>query len=119
MKRLLAREEVNLDKPGHTGQTPLAEAANKGQAEVVKILLRRVDVDPNKRSNNSGTPLSRPAWNGHEGVVKAPLERVGVKTPLRHAASNGYEEVKLLLRRKEVNSDRQDNEGKTPFFWWC
>ena len=46
MKILLAREEVNPDKPDYFGLTPLMHTALSGREEVVKILLGWEEVNP-------------------------------------------------------------------------
>ena len=127
VKILLAREEVNPDKPDEWDRTPLSSAAANGHVGVVKILLEREVVDPDKPDNLGETPLSDAAQNGHEGVVKILLEREEVdpdkpnscgKTPLSFAAQNGHEGVvKILLEREEVDPDKPNDWSRTPLWF--
>jgi len=66
---LLGRDEVSLDKPDRTGQTPLSRAACNGHEEVVKLLLGRDDVSPDTQDGSGRTPFSCAAENGHAGVM--------------------------------------------------
>jgi len=78
VKILLAREEVNPDKPDDYGRTPLLSAAQNGHEGVVEILLGRKEVNPDNRDIDGKTPLLLAAWYGYEGVVKLLLD---VKRP--------------------------------------
>ena len=128
VRLLLARNEVNADKPYNYGQTPLWWASHSGHEGVVKLLLARNDVN----ANNLGgpfrqTPLVSASSNGHEGVVKLLLARNDVnadkpnrygETPLWRASLNGHEGVvKLLLARNDVNADKPNRYGGTPLWW--
>ena len=124
VKILLAREEVNPDKPDRWSRTPLSYAAENGYEEVVKMLLGRKEVNPNKPDYEGQTPLTHAAANGEEEVVKMPLGRgdvnpdepgLGDQTALSYAAEYGYGEVvKILLGREEANPDKPDCCGRTP-----
>ena len=124
VKTLLARNDINPDKPDKDGETPLLRASFQGHEGVVKLLLARNDVNPDKQNSKGQTPLWRASCYGHEGVVKLLLAQNNVnpdqpskdgRTPLRTASWNGYEGVvKLLLARNDVNPDKPDNEGSTP-----
>ena len=48
VKILLYRDDIDPNKLGEEGRTPLFLAACNGHEGVVKILLGRDDVDPNK-----------------------------------------------------------------------
>jgi len=90
VKLLLAREDVNPDRPDDFGRTPISLAAERGHEAVVKLLLERRDVDPDRRDDG---------W---------------CRTPILWAAENGYVEVvKLFLEREDVNSNRPDICGFT------
>ena len=48
VKLLLEREEVNPDKPGDNGRTPLSYAAEGKHEGVAKLLLECEEVDPGR-----------------------------------------------------------------------
>ena len=60
---LLGREEVDPDKPDHTGRTPLLGAALNGHEGVMKILLGREEVNASRLDNYGRTPLLYAAWH--------------------------------------------------------
>ena len=90
--------------------------ANKGHADVVRLLLQTSEAEvDSKDSEYRQTPLSRAAVEGHADVVKMLLEK-GAEvdkqnnwgwTPLSYATRNGHTDVVKLLLEKgaEVNSD--------------
>ena len=57
MKILLARCDVNSNRPDKDGKTPLYCAAQDGNEEMVKILLGRGDLNPNRPDENGEKPL--------------------------------------------------------------
>ena len=126
VRLLLARDEVNPDKPNNKDQTPVWSAADKGHEEVVELLLAENNVNPDKPDIDGKAPLWRASWNGHEGVVKLLLARNDVypdkpndegRTPLWNASWNGHEGVvKQLLARNDVNPDKPNDEGRTPLW---
>ena len=125
VKFLLAKREVNPDKPDTGGRTPFSYAAGCGHEGVVKILLEREEINPDKPDKDGRTPFSYAAQYGREGVVKILLRREEInpgepdnfgQTPFSYAAWFGREEVvKILLEREEVNPDKPDKDGRTPF----
>ena len=114
LKKLLARDDVDLDYKNNTSQTPLSLAAWNGYELVVSLLLARDNIDPNSKNKNGWTPLSLAASNGREAVVSLLLARDDVdpnskdedgRTPLSLAASHGREAVvSLLLARDDLDS---------------
>jgi len=86
--RLLARKDVNPDKPSDDGRTPLCTASYKGHEGMVKLLLARSDVNPDKPSNEGRTPLWNACFNGHEGVVKLLLARNEVNPSYKFLRTN-------------------------------
>ena len=126
VKLLLARNDVNPDKPNNEGKTPLWIACHNGHSGVVKLLLARSDVNINKLDNIYRTPFFIASDRGHEGVVKLLLARNDVtpdkpnhegKTPFWCASLFGHSGVvKLLLARNDVNPDKPNSEGKTPLW---
>ena len=75
VKVLLERNDVDPNKRGLSGETPLWAASDKGHECIVKMLLERSDVDPNKRDFLGETPLGAASKTGHEGIVKMLLDR--------------------------------------------
>ena len=53
MKQLLARDDVNPDKPDVCGQTPLYKATHNGHEGVVRLLLGQ-DGAPLLRASEGG-----------------------------------------------------------------
>jgi len=91
VKLLLARDDVDPDKPDNNGQAPLWRASSYGHEGVVRLLLPRDDVNPDRLDNEGRTPLWVASRWGQEGAVK------------------------LLLARDHVNPNQLDNDGETPF----
>ena len=69
MEILLGRDDVNPNKQGFFGQTPLWCATRNGHEGVVKILLGRDDVNPDKPDEGGRTPLQWATINGHAKVI--------------------------------------------------
>ena len=69
VKMLLGRGDVNPDKPGKDGQTPLPWAAEYGHAGMVDILLGRDDINPDKPDKLGGTPFWHASKHVHPGVI--------------------------------------------------
>jgi len=67
---LLGRDDVDSDKPGMLGQTPLCRPVERGCEGVVKILLGRDDVNAEPPAGSGQTPLRCVAHDGREGAVK-------------------------------------------------
>ncbi|RPA96085.1 hypothetical protein L873DRAFT_1652783, partial [Choiromyces venosus 120613-1] len=109
VKPLLAREDVNLNKPDpDLGLAPLCGGAEKGHDGVVNTLLSREDVNPNTLDTEYGrTP---PCWvprNGYELVVKTLLVREHVRTdspyslnkaPVSWPLSGGHNQIVNMLQ---------------------
>jgi len=75
VKLLLARDNVNPDKPTDDDRTPLWTATYNGHAAVVKLLLTRDDLNLDKPNNQGQTPLWCACYKRHVGVVKLLTER--------------------------------------------
>ena len=121
---LLARDDINPDKPNNDSETSLWDASCNGHEGVVKLLLARNDTNPNTPGNVGLTPLFLATAFGQEGVVKLLLARDNInpnhlsifgQTPLSYASSEGNGGVvKLLLARNDIDPNSPDNEGLTP-----
>ena len=143
VKLLLKRGDVSPNSPDRNGRTPLWFSAKRGQEGVVKLLLARSDVDPNSPDGSGRTPLSFAVERGHEAVLKLFLARGDVdpnledhdgRTPLSLVAERHWNcynircsayrspfsiweygcVIKLLLKRRDVNPNSPDGNGRTP-----
>ncbi len=106
--------------------TALYAAASLGHCEVVSLLLER-GANSNAVGGEFGNALKAAAHGGFDDVVQV-LVRFGASTSakgsadhdtrdsaLHMAVSNGHEAVaKLLLRRRSVDADMQDEDGLSP-----
>ena len=79
LKTLLAREEVNPNKPDNTGRTPLSHAAGNENEYVVKLLLGQ-EINLDQPDNKGRTPLSHAAggdvrkwWKYNSGKERSTL----------------------------------------------
>lgn len=57
VKALLEHKDIDINKKGYLGQTPLYLAAEWGHVEVVKALLARPGIEVNIRDNDGRTAL--------------------------------------------------------------
>jgi ankyrin repeat protein len=105
------------------GSTPMARAAARGHAMVVKLLLATAAVDPNSQDKYNATPLLWAAKGGHEDVVQVLLAEATIEpdlkdcdgvTPLQDAADEGcVGTVKLLLGAAGVDINSKNRFGET------
>jgi ankyrin repeat protein len=91
--RLLDADPGLLERGDHSGDRPLAAAAEYGQLGVVRLLMER------------GASINA---TGHGG-----------RTALRHAAADGNEAVLALLLDEGAHTNTRDNNGMTPLMWAC
>ena len=98
---------ANVNHADYSDETPLCEAANYGQTEVIKLLLAAPGIDVNKADKNGETPLYRAAYYGRTECVKLLLAAPGIdvnkasrygRTPLYQAGSMGHTEIVKLLK---------------------
>jgi ankyrin repeat protein len=68
--------ETDVATPNNHGWTPLHTAADKGHAEVVKLLLKK-GADTAVSNIDGATPLYRAACGGHIEVLRLLLKRGG------------------------------------------
>ncbi len=92
-KLLLARKDVEINRPDGDGHTILQKAAGNGWTEIVRELLKEDAIDTGVGENTGQTALYWAARNGHVDAVR------------------------LLLAKPEVKRDLVDSEGKTPLDW--
>jgi ankyrin repeat protein len=64
---LIHGAEVNVQDNG--GDTPLHDAARRGQKDIVELLLAK-GADTNARDNSGRTPADEAVRRGHEEIVK-------------------------------------------------
>lgn len=108
-------------------RTLLYDAAERGDAELVRVLLAR-GADVNTVTGAGWTPLYTAASCGHIEVVSLLLSggadlskrsTTGQWTALMAAAGSGhYSVTRLLLQRGEGLQER-DEEGRTALHWAC
>jgi ankyrin repeat protein len=91
VKKLLAAGQA-VDEVGPNGGTALADAAQRGNVELVKLLLDG-SADPNRDLGDNDTPLMRAAEGGHRKILELllaagadPLRKNGPRTALGRAA---------------------------------
>jgi ankyrin repeat protein len=124
-KLLIKAPGIELDiKDTKYGWTPLAWAADSGEAGIVKLLVDTQMVDPNLKDHEGRTPLFLAARNGFDDAVEVLLNTPDVDieckndygwTPLTKAVSIGHlGVVELLLKTNRVDLDCKDDIDRTP-----
>lgn len=107
-----------------SGQSPLLQAAAKGDLETVKILTEAGD-DPNARNDLGQTPLHWAVGGGYANVASA-LLKAGAdpgarddhgQTPLHVAAGKGELEIVKILINAGADPYAKNNEGLTSRQW--
>lgn len=111
-------------KDPHSGRTPVAAAAARGNVEVVRLMLSSGKVDLESKDADGRTPLALAALSGSaetlrlllaSGKVNVDSRDTDGRTPLALAAFGGsVETVRMLLNCKGVRANVQDNMGRTP-----
>ncbi|GME32758.1 hypothetical protein GTA08_BOTSDO12561 [Neofusicoccum parvum] len=111
-------------KDPHSGRTPLAAAAVRGNVEVVRLMISSRKVNLESRDADGRTPLALAALGGRmetlrlllaSGKVNLESKDADGRTPLALAAFSGsVETVRLLLNCKGIRVNVQDNLGRTP-----
>ena len=70
MRELLARNDVDPDKPDKYGdETPLWRASCNGYERVVRLLLARDDVNPSRPDRGGRTPLQIASLFKHTQIL--------------------------------------------------
>jgi hypothetical protein len=118
---LLLEKDVDINKVGEYGDTPLLVAAETGNTEIVKLLLEK-DADINKTDNIGHTPLLVAAETVNPTMANILLEN-GADinkasnngyTPLLAAARAGNTEMVKLLLEKDTDINKADHKNRTP-----
>ena len=111
--RLIHQPDIDVNKKDATGNAPIHQAAQYGQAEVLKILLAFDGIDINVETRSGRTPLHIAASKGYLEIVQLLLDQepsiVNSHTALHAAAARGRTNVVrylLSLDNIDVNSPR-------------
>ena len=126
--------DVNWVDRGYTyggmrfsSSTPLQEAVERGQREVVKVLLDN-GADPDKalKSKIGDTPLTSASRSGYKDIIQLLLQKGADpnkankcrSTPLHYAIDSKLNEsvVKLLLDGG-ADPNKSNSLGRTPLHW--
>jgi uncharacterized protein len=105
------------------GATPLAVAAARGDAELVRLLLRR-GANVNARTSCGRTPVRLSANRGHDETTALLLQagaeinhgRTDDEALLAWAAA-GYPSLVGALLDQGAAVDARDDRGRTPLIW--
>jgi ankyrin repeat protein len=113
VKRLLARNELDVNACSDVMETALHIAADRGYVSTAELLLKRPDIKVNERNRSGWTPLIKAAFAGHVEIVKMLCARRDValnaadaarQTALHWAVLAGNTgAVRALLERPEIN----------------
>lgn len=119
IQRLIKDSPDLVDAKDANGQTPLVQAAEKGQLMVARFLLDS-GADVNARDKTSNTALYVAARAGHKGMVELLLSRkaeldLGPPSggPLFAAASRGYKSVVEVLLAHGADVNARNSSGET------
>ena len=124
---LLNNHDIQVDLPDVSGRTPLSLAAQLGHIDIIRHLVGN-GAKVESKDNNRRTPLSWAGTDKHrkdnDEVIKYLLAQGSdinaednyKKTPLSWAVSERcLSAVDVLLRNDEIQADRPDVNGQTPF----
>jgi ankyrin repeat protein len=103
------------------GNTPLHQAAAKGQVIVATFLLQN-GADIEAKDLSGQTPLYHAAVEGHKSVVELLLQKGASvrsanwrgETPLHAAAGKGFRSIVELLLARGAEVNAKTTEGTTP-----
>jgi ankyrin repeat protein len=125
VKQILENNNVDVNKAGWFGKTPLYIASEKGYVEVVRMLVKGgVDMNKSSKWDDGATPLIIASQNGHVEVVRALVEggadmdkaNDGGWTPLYVASLHGHVEVVRVLVEAGADKDKVADGGVTPLY---
>jgi ankyrin repeat protein len=121
---LAKNPEVDINKTGVAGKTPLYAAVVKGDVPVVKSILAREDLDLSDKGNASS--LHQAVFDGNDAMVHflGGNEKIDVnvrdelgKTPLHYASKMKNSDIfRFLAFHPKADVNIQDKEGKTPLY---
>ena len=103
------------------GETPLHEAADKGDAESIRVLIE-AGADVHAKDNRGHTPLHKAADKGDAESIRVLIEAGADihakdnedRTPLHEAARKGDTESIRVLTEADADVHAKDNEDRTP-----
>ncbi|GAP88931.2 putative NACHT and Ankyrin domain protein [Rosellinia necatrix] len=119
------RRRVVLNAQTSNGETAVHWAAFYGRIRVLKVLIDK-GADLDTRDSLKRTALHKATMNDdHEAVriileskrADTQIEDIYGWTPLRWAASNGYEDLVRMLLQHNDNIDAHDKDGWTALRW--
>ena len=119
--KIIAPLMDNPNSPNASGSTPILFSALNGHTEIVKILAP-LTSNPNAPNKWGDIPIYWASVKGYTEIVKilAPLTEnpnapfSNGHTPIHEAAYNGHTDiVKILTPLIDINTNSQDNDGKT------
>jgi hypothetical protein len=119
---ILIRAGIDVNSVNTIKNTPLHNAAQRGNQMMILILLKN-GANPNVKNNSEITPLLEASRYGHFESVKLLLEAGADAnsaddekiTPLHKAARGGHIDICKLLVKMGANLELEDKWGNTPF----
>ncbi|KAI5836958.1 ankyrin repeat-containing domain protein [Morchella snyderi] len=124
VQELLKAKNIDINRKGLLGWTALANAANHGFTEILKLLLNEPGVDTEVQSSQGQTALSLAAQRGTIDCLRALLSHgvnvnaanVNGWTPLHKAAWNGYTEILKELLSHGADADARTGDSRTALY---
>ncbi|RXW15006.1 hypothetical protein EST38_g10851, partial [Candolleomyces aberdarensis] len=117
VRKLLARDDLDVNKVDAKGRSALAIAASTGHRQIAELLVSRPDVNVNV---GSPTPLMRACLCGHTGIVELLLTSCGNELDINLRAESykcrptalwfacfsdrqNLDTIRLLLQRSDID----------------
>ncbi|WAR15304.1 RIPK4-like protein [Mya arenaria] len=122
--RQLVEAGCGVNQADNMGNTPLHEAVDKGQLEIVEMFLRDGKADVNVTGCNGETPLMLAVTQGQTDAVKL-LHKYGAdinmrdmtgSSPIYRALQRGWEEIADFLLDNKCDVNTTTANGMTCFF---